>query len=417
MAVDHTSMVRLHPLVFKQEDAGNWIVGRIDSGEFVEVPAEGATFLRALDSTESIAGACERVRALHGKDVDAADFVETLIELGFVASLDGHPVGPMPKPASLCWLRPAHVRWAFSLAVQVCVCAFVVAGVVVALRRGDLVPSYAVFFITDSQSVNLIWNTVMWLVATAIHEFWHLAAARADGVHARLGLGTRLQFLVAQTTVTGLWGVGRRIRLRVYLAGIASDLMIWAACSLAISLAAPEGFFYRSLKAGMLILLVSIAAQFMLFMRTDMYFVLQELLGCKNLYGDAWDYARYITAKVLRRQPLNDPMSQVAPHEKVAIKLYMHFMTLGSFITVCLFLFYGLPIVVTLFFRAFLDLVHGLRSRDLVQTADGLTVLAVEGSLQITFLFLFLTKHGAKLRRIFNLVRGRAQRQDRRASA
>ncbi|WP_113699905.1 hypothetical protein [Nonomuraea lactucae] len=400
MAVEATTTIQLHPLLFKQGDAGHWIVGRPDDGEFVEIPAEGATFLHALNDTHSITAARDRVRDLHGDDVDATGFAETLIELGFVASLDGRPVGPPPKPPSLRRLRPRHIRWAFSPPAQLLVYAFIAAGLLAAIGRGQIIPDFRAFFVTDSPSVNLAWNTAMFLAALALHEFWHLAAARADDIHARFGLGTRLQFLVAQTTVTSLWAADRRTRLRVYLAGIKSDLVICAACSLTISLAAPKGLLGRSLEACILVLLLSISNQFMLYIKTDMYFVLQELLRCKNLYGDAWDYARHVTATALRRHPArHDPTRQLAHHERRAVKLYAGFMVIGSFITVALFTFYGLPILFTLFLRAAQNLVHGITSADLAAITDGLLVLAVEGTLNVMFLILFFNKHGAKLRK------------------
>ena len=76
--------------------------------------------------------------------------------------------------------------------------------------------------------------------ALAVHELAHLATARARGVHARIGLGTRLQILVAQTTVSGLWGCPRSVRLRVYLAGVVSDLTIISAGYLVTALYAPH---------------------------------------------------------------------------------------------------------------------------------------------------------------------------------
>src|SRR5262249_33815110 len=156
--------------------------------------------------------------------------------------------------------------------------------------------------------------------AIALHEFCHLAAARAEGVYARIGLGTQLQFLVAQTTVSGLWGSPRRIRLRVYLAGVTSDLVIIAACSLAITALQPAGFARRSGEALILSLLLSTAHQFALYMRTDMYFVLQELLRCKNLYADsrdfAWSVLRRAMAATVGKRPPADPTDDLPCHER-----------------------------------------------------------------------------------------------------
>ncbi|HEU5027361.1 MAG TPA: hypothetical protein VFV01_20745 [Spirillospora sp.] len=401
MPVTADSRVELHPLHFRDEGAGHWIVGRTDTGEFVEVPAEAVAFLRALAGGADLGGACERVQGEHGVDIDAASFVDDLVGLGFVARLDGVGVGEPPPPPSLRRLRPEHVRWLFRWPLLVAVSVFVLAGIVAAARRGDPIPSFHAYFVTGSQSVNLAWNTAMVLTAIAIHEFWHLAAARADGVHARFGLGTRLQVLVAQTTVSGLWGAPRRVRFRVYLAGVTSDLVIIAGCSLAVDAFAPAGFALRSLHALTLGLLLSIAQQFALYMRTDMYFVLQELLRCKNLYADSWRYVRYIARKAAavsgRRRPLN-PLDEVPFHERRSIRVYSWLMVLGSFVSVGLFLSYEGPILVYLFVEAGRQAFDGVASGDGARIADGITVFAVEGTLQMLFLRLFIVKHAPKLR-------------------
>jgi hypothetical protein len=404
MTVTTGSTVRLHPLLFRQEDPGEWVVGRADTGEFVVLPDMGVTFLHALDGDPSIVRAHECVRRRHGQDIDAADFVDTLIDLGFVASLDGQPMGPAPKPPSLPWLQPRHVRWVFRWPALVCIYGLVVAGLIAAAVRGDLIPSYRVFFITGSPSVNLVWNTAMIVAAIALHEFWHLAAARASDVYGRIGLGTRLQFLVAQTKVTGLWASPRHVRIRVYLAGVTSDLAIIGACSLAITIAAPTGLAYRALEALTLGLLLSVANQFMLYMKTDMYFVLQEVLRCKNLYADAWDYVRYIIggafAVVLRKQPPADPTRSIPYHERPRIKVYSGLMMVGSLITIALFAFYEGPILITLFVRAGQDALDGITSGNFGQALDGITVFGIEGTVLVVFLCLFFAKHAAKLRRL-----------------
>ncbi|MFI0480389.1 hypothetical protein [Actinomadura sp. 9N215] len=415
MPVTAESRVELHPLQFRDEGGGQWIVGRADIGEFVEVPAEAATFLRALGGGTDLDGARDRVRGAHGEDIDAVSFVDDLVDLGFVARLDGVAIGEPPRPPSLRRLRPEHVRWVFRWPVLVGVYAFVLAGLAASARRGDLFPSFHVYFITGSQSVNLAWNTAMVLTAIAIHEFWHLAAARVDGVHARFGLGTRLQVLVAQTTVAGLWGASRRARFRVYLAGVTSDLVIIAGCSLAVEVFAPSGFALRSLQALSLSLLLSIAQQFALYMRTDMYFVLQESLRCKNLYADGWRYVRYVTrrtaAALFDRQAPANPLHDVPSHERRPVKVYSWLMVLGSFVSVALFLYYQGPILVYLFAKAGEHAVDGTASGNVAKIADGITVFAIEGTLQVLFVRLFIVKHAPKLRAAFGFFRVLAVRR------
>ncbi|CAM5347271.1 hypothetical protein STANM309S_03544 [Streptomyces tanashiensis] len=205
MNVTRSSRVTLHPLLFKEEE-DSWVVGRMDTGEFVELPHEAVTFLRELNTTSEVRSAWRSVQERHGQDIDALTFVGDLIDLGFVSAVDDRPVGAPARAPAL----PGSGRGASSAVsprpAVACVLVLVIVGWIASALRHDLFPSYHSYFVVDSPSVSLAWNTVIYLTALGIHEFWHLAAARADNVYARIGVGTRLQFLVAQTTVSGLWG-------------------------------------------------------------------------------------------------------------------------------------------------------------------------------------------------------------------
>ena len=67
----------------------------------------------------------------------------------------------------------------------------------------------------------------------------------------------------------------------MYLSGPALDGAIWGGCILAAAL----GVHHLLLPVVAMTLLASLANQCLVFMRTDLYFVVQDLTGCRNLYG------------------------------------------------------------------------------------------------------------------------------------
>jgi putative peptide zinc metalloprotease protein len=405
LSVTPQAGIRLHPLVMTEAADGSWIVGREDTGEFAEMPAEGATFLRALQHGEPVDGAAALVLAEHGEEVDADDFLEVLADLGFIAELDGVPTGPPRREQSLRWLRPGHVRWVFRWPALAGLAAFVVACAVLAASHHDLVPGYHAFFITPAPSLTVALNAAMLLAALGLHEFWHLAAARAEGVYARIGLGTRLQFLVAQTTVSGLWAAPRRVRIRVYLAGPAADLVLIAGCYLGLSLTAPGDFGHRTLEAFSLGLWLGIGYEFAIYMRTDIYFVVQELLSCKNLYTDAVGYLRYAAAKVMRRAPGPDPRLELPVHERGPVRLYSGLMLAGTVVTLAIFACYEAPIAVVLFIDGIKQFGHGVSTGNAVWTGDGALAMVIMAVPEVLFARLFWRKHGAKIRRALSRLR------------
>jgi putative peptide zinc metalloprotease protein len=393
--------VELHQLQCHEEN-GEWIVGRAETGEFVGLPAEAVTFLRELQASISIRAATSRVLAEHGEHIDGESFVVDLIDLGFVARLGDEVIDDVPAPPSLPWLRAEHIRWVFSAWVSAGLLVFICACIAAGAIRGDLALTFHTYFLTRSPGIDLAFNTLVFLIVVALHEFWHLAAARADGVHARIGLGTRLQFLAAQTTVTGLWGAPRRVRLRVYAAGMISDLVIGSGCLIAILTLPRGGLASRALEAVVLGIFLAIAQQFAFFMRTDVYLIVQELVRCKNLYGDALSYARYACRRIAvtfrEESPPADPSVNLPPHERVPVRIYSAFLVLGSLAALAVFFLYGGPILVELFVKAIHSIDAGIQGGNVADIADGGVVLCVEGSLQVLLVTMLVRKHGPKMR-------------------
>jgi putative peptide zinc metalloprotease protein len=386
----------LHPLLTHEEGEA-WIVGRQKTGQFVEVSAPAVTLLRALEHGESVANAENQVLTIHACKVDGLAFVRELVGLGFVSSVDGTPCGDTVTLPSLGWLRRDHIRWLFTWPTYLIIFAFITWNMLTALLAGNLVLGYHAYFVTRWQGFNLAWLSVLTVATIGIHELAHLAAARSEDVHAKIGLGTRLAFLCAQTTVSGLWGVSRKIRLRVYLAGSAADLFIISCCLFALRAGSINGFAERSLQALMLSLWLGIARQLEMYMRTDGYFVLQELLRCKNLYHDSWQYLGYLAqrAKFIHgsRDRLTDTTLEIPAHERRPVKIYSVFMLLSISITLALFALYAAPITLTLFTRALSEVVYGVTVGSPLRVADGMAAIVAEGALLALFFRTFIAEH------------------------
>ena len=298
--------VRLHALHLRDEGE-EWIVGRVDTGRFVALPPVGVRAIELLREGISIAAATEKLSAEQGKPVEVASFVAALVRLGFVAEVDGVTVaGAKPTKSTFAWIKPSHVRWALHPAIWVGVALTMLAAIGVyvfhhgeTIRSSDLLWSNRGSLVIVSL-VALAWSTIF------LHEIAHLITARAAGVPGRMSLGTRLQFLAAQTDVSGIWSAPRRTRMVVYLSGMAVNTVLASAGVLLASLCPPGAgrTFGAVLCISQLMLL---SGQFMFFMRTDIYFVVQDLARCRDLYGDTTAYVRYLMRKVTGRSATGDP--------------------------------------------------------------------------------------------------------------
>ncbi|MEV0172201.1 site-2 protease family protein [Streptomyces sp. NPDC050803] len=374
VTVGPASRVQLHGLTWR-EDGAEWIVGRPESRTFVAMPEAGITAIRLLDQGLSVAEAEKRLLAETGEELDLAEFVHDLMDLGFVARAEGRPVesGPV-RPPTLPRLRPEHVRFLLSPLLPL-LPAVLVAGALVALvLRPDLVPTYRSMLWSERGSVVIVSGAVVGWSIVLLHELAHLAVARAAGVPGRIGFGTRLQFLVAQTDISGIELAPRRHRLTAYLAGIGVNLCVGATAFLLLTVTAPGSAPHRLLAATVLWAVLPLTFQLMMFMRTDVYFVLQDLTGCRDLYGDGRAYARHLAARLLRRHTgAADPSLALPPTERRAVRIYSLILVVGTTLCLAALAAYTVPAELRLVATAVGDLRTAPTGLDL---ADALLTLA-----------------------------------------
>jgi|HubBroStandDraft_3_1064219.scaffolds.fasta_scaffold62081_2 putative peptide zinc metalloprotease protein len=412
VAASPDSRIQLHDLACRP-DGQEWIVGRAATGEFVSLPAEAMTLLGVLRAGETIAAAKRQTDRAHDADVDALDFVGDLIGLGFVAAVDGERVAEeRPRPPSLPWLRRRHVSWLLRAPVLMAVAAFIAAGFTLAAVTGSF-PGYSAFFALPWPGLTCVLAAVICLVILSLHEFCHLAAARAAGVDGWFGWGTRLFFLVAQTSVPGLWLASRGVRLRVFLAGMTSDLVIFSACSIGMASTPAAGTAHRILALASLIALLGVVEQFLFYMRTDVYLVVQELAGCKNLFGDATEYLRYLAGRLARRSaPARpSPLAGLPPAERRPVQIYAAVVLAGCAVTVPVIAFYGVPVEIGVYVRAVHEFARGVSSSRVTLVADAAAVLSVSLLLQALLVRTMLRTYRPHLRRLLQPVIPPARRR------
>ncbi|MFE1439016.1 hypothetical protein [Streptomyces sp. NPDC058739] len=340
------SRVRLHELAARA-DGPEWIVGRMATGRFVALPESGKRALDLLGEGLDSEEAARRLLAETGQDLDVADFVDALVGLGFVAELDGRPVPePGPPRPTLTRLRPHHVRFTLSPVLPVLVGLLIAAAL---LARPDVALGYRTLLWSGHGSLVVAFGAAAGWTLLFLHECAHLVTARATGVPARMRLGTRLQFLVMQTDISGIELAPRRHRLTAYLAGIATNLSVAAAAALAAG--AVHGTPHRLLAALTVLALLPLPFQLMVFMRTDVYFVLQDLLRCRDLYGDGRAYARHAARRLLGRAG-TDPSRALPAHERRAVRVYAVVLVTGTALCLAFLATVTLPADITLLARA-----------------------------------------------------------------
>lgn len=289
--VDGSARLRLVPLsVVPRGD--ELLVGDVSQGEFVVLPAIAGVILDGIAAGEQLARVAELARDAAGEEVDVLDFAESLLELGFVTHINGQPLeaervrlhdggrvgARLAELARPLFSRPAWIVYA-TLAVA---CA-----VLLLLAPRYRPHSGSLFFLHDPLASIALLGLID-SVLVALHEGAHWLSARVAGVPARITLGRRLYFLVAQTDLTSLLALPRRRRFGPLLAGMAFDtvvlaLLLGAQIAAAHGLWEPPSWLARLITALVLLRLTGIGFQFLVYMRTDLYAVLVIGLDCLQL--------------------------------------------------------------------------------------------------------------------------------------
>lgn len=301
-----------------EDGPDDYVVG--NGVAFVNVPGIAATVLALLDGSRTVEEVRKEVLERHGADVDVA---------AFVAGLDGVGLLRRPELAPNLWdrIRPGQVGWLFSPAANAVVALLTLCAVAAVIARPRIVTGMSGLVWADSLAFTLSFAVGSWALVL-VHELSHILAARSLGVRAELSLGTRLQFLVVQTKVTGVWRLPRRRRYRAHLAGMRTDLFLVAVSACALYVA----------EHGLARLVLAICAsqivwQFLFFMRTDVYYALANAGGNKNLMADAQAYLRERKSGHGRDRP-------------VGVRVYAWFLMAGRVLGLAFLVGYTIPITV-----------------------------------------------------------------------
>jgi putative peptide zinc metalloprotease protein len=378
-----------------------WVVGRIETGDFIAVPEVAHHVITLLEEGLAIGDIAGRLQAETGTSFAVADFVTALDELGFVAAVDDRMrTDNAPPQPSLPWLRPGHVRWLMHPLLPAVVAGFAVAAVVVLVLHPALLPSYRVLVWSGRAGVVLAVNAAIAWMIILVHELAHVATARAAGVPGRITLGTRLQFLAAQTDVSGVWAAPRRTRMTVYLAGMGIDVCCASSCLLIAGLGGVHGLARHLLAVAAAETLLGLLAEFMVFMRTDIYFVLQDLTGCANLYADGSAFLRYLCGRVTRglrhaSGQAADPSRQYPAARRRAVRLYSVLLLAGTAICLTIEFMVSLPALIALVGHAISEI-----ATTPVATTDGSVALVILLGFQLLWASRWWHRHQHQVRSI-----------------
>jgi putative peptide zinc metalloprotease protein len=369
-------------LTVRRPEEDEMIVGRVDTGVFLVIPTEASLLLDELAAGRTVGEAQAAFLDRYGELPDMEEFLSLLAAKGLVearapggagiaedVALAGAATAAAAAPAAqrfhFARLSERLARRLFSRASITLALALIAAALGAIVVDRGLLPGWHALYFREHLTAMTLLISGFYYASLLVHEIAHLIAARSVGVPSRLRIGHRLWVLVAETDMSGLWAVPRSQR---YLPLLAGPLVDGASASLLVlalfgahrawwPLATPATAL---LRAFLLIYLLNLLWQGCLFVRTDLYYVLSNYFGCKNLLGDteAW-----LASRCRRLLPFLAAREAPAIPERElrVVKAYTVIWFLGRVVALGALVFVYLPLALHYFSRLFEALTGGFR--------------------------------------------------------
>lgn len=347
------TVVHFHTLSYVP-DGDDVVVGRIETGSFAVLPADGAQLLRRLADGHTALEAAAWYEESFGEPVDIDDFLEEMGGLGFIRA----PGAPPEQSGAPRFQRLG--KWLFSPPAWILYAALVVAALVEISGNRVLRPTASQVYFTSSLATVEVVVMFGQMPLAFLHEAYHVLAGQRIGLRSRLGISNRYTYVVFETRSNGLLGVPRNQRYLPFLAGMLLD--VEAICILDLIAAATRGGDGALSVAGRICLAFSFSVigrlgwQFLLYLRSDVYYVLATALNCYDLHeASKAIFFNRLRRLVRRTGHLVDEDQWTARDRKVGA-WYGWCVLLGMLATVFLTVFVSGPILVMYVARA----AHGL---------------------------------------------------------
>ncbi|WP_338778753.1 PqqD family protein [Metabacillus sp. FJAT-52054] len=319
-----------------QPEGDEFSIGDSSIGEFLRVPEVAVDVVRLLDGKNTLLQVKEKIDRKYGEDVDVLDFVEMLKDCDLIYKIDSEvlndsfrkEVNPVLfRLGSLFFSKTANLLYAVSFAALI----------LLLILYPSLIPTFRDMFVFEPVGLSgLIFLVVGWGL-TLIHEFAHLLAASKEKVHSKIRLNLRMIFLVAETDMTGLWGKPKKNRYVPFLAGMAWNTVIALGC-FAVQLLSSSELVISFARMIALTTLYGFVWQFIIFLRTDIYYVISNWKNTSAMHEHSLMFLR---KTVLRKEPAE--WASLPLHEKNNAKWFGVLYIIGGFVSVTLTLYLQVP--------------------------------------------------------------------------
>lgn len=338
MKLSHSSKIHLIDLEIIK-DKRNYIVKDHLTNNFFEMPKICIDAIELINQGAPLKEIEDTLKLQNpDEDVDILEFVGQLYELGLVKEIDGvavekqvvenHSGGKAisPKLAKFFFNKISVKLYALLFAVNLAIFVF----------RPDLFPTYIDFFPFEIMSINILVYMVLSFTFVVVHELGHVLSIRAHDLPTKVGVGNRLFLVVLETDMTPAWGLPPKERNTLYLAGMYFDTVVLFVALVLQMLLPGNPIIIGILGIVALDVVLRMIFQCCFFMKTDLYYIFENVTGCYNVMENGRRYLNKWLPFIKY-----DIHSDAFEHEEKVVKRFSYFYLAGvSLSFIMLFVFF-----------------------------------------------------------------------------
>lgn len=317
-----------------QKDGDEFIIGDVLTENYIKVPDEAVRVINYCNGKYTI----KNIQSLC-PDVDVLDFLSTLHELNLVFQIDERQFLNEYIEMSNSKIKVITSKIFFNTFAYFVYCILIFSSISMIFFNPRLLPQIDDFFLVDFMGVNFLIIFITSWILTFLHELGHYLAASKFKVPVTFNLSLRMHWLVVEANMTNLWSVSKKHRYIVFLGGIMFDcVLLFAAVFVQTTL--EDSFFISYSKLITLILTFRFLWHFLIFLRTDIYYVLTNVLNISNLHENAKLFLMQLINK-------NKGEMEIPESERLHTIVFASFYIIGLGIAFLILFGYSIPILYT----------------------------------------------------------------------
>jgi len=324
-----------------QKHKKHYIVEDTEAGEFYEMPQPCIDAIEMINQSTPLDEIESYLKVNYpNEQINIPDFVNQLLELDLVSEIDGVELTRNTESknhSGYTWIPASLGRLFFNQISVKLYILLLAASVAMLLFKPGLFPQYHDLFVFDLMLENVVAWLLITFVLVLLHEFGHVLAVRSENLPARIEVGHRLFFVVLETDMSQVWSLPAEKRNKLYLAGMYFDIAILFGALTAQFFTMEHALLTGLLKLIVLNTFIRLVYQACVYMKTDLYYVIENWTGCYNLMENG----RNVLVKWLPF--LKVAQTEMFEGEEKFVRRYAVFYIAGVAASIALATYYYIP--------------------------------------------------------------------------